>query len=257
MTDEKKKYLEDNGYIQNNIDIFICTHKEFEPTVHNNTYETLNAKQINDDIAENGLKGSFYSELMLYFHVAENLKLKKYVGFCHYRKYFSFLDDVPNMDEIFKTYDMIAVNPIKFNNTVEGQYAYCHNIEDLNIVGNLIHTKFNEYSKAYDFFIKGNMMFPCNMFIMKKEDFIEYINFVKGVLDEYVNIVGTDIEKRINENKDKYLKSFSPNNTVEYQYRIGGYLAERLTNVFILKQFKKIKCYPMILTEQKYNIEKG
>ena len=64
--------------------------------------------------------------------------------------------------------------------------------------------------------------------------------------------VGVDIKKRIEDNKEKYLKDFSPNNTVEYQYRIGGYLAERLTNVFVEKHFKKIKTYGVKITEFKY-----
>ena len=87
---------------------------------------------------------------------------------------------------------------------------------------------------------------------MKKADFIEYINFIKKIMYEYLDIVGTDIKKRIEDNKEKYLKDFSPNNTVEYQYRIGGYLAERLTNVFVEKHFKKIKTYGVKITEFKY-----
>ena len=94
------------------------------------------------------------------------------------------------------------------------------------------------------------------MFIMKKEDFKEYIKFIFNVLDEYLAIVGTDIEKRIENNKDKYLKRFYPNNDPQYQYRIGGYLAERLTNVFIMTHFKKMKTYPVIVTEDKYRQNK-
>ena len=93
------------------------------------------------------------------------------------------------------------------------------------------------------------------MFIMKSEDFIKYVDFVWGVLEELLKVIGTDINKRIEENKDKYLKSFSPNNTVEYQYRIGGYIGERLTNVFILKHFKKATMYPVNITENKYNLK--
>lgn len=78
---------------------------------------------------------------------------------------------------------------------------------------------------------------------------------MSDVLNEYVKIVGTDINKRIEDNKDKYLKSFYPNNTIDYQYRIGGYLAERLTNVFILKRFKSIMACPVIITEKKYNLK--
>ena len=93
------------------------------------------------------------------------------------------------------------------------------------------------------------------MFIMKREDFIEYINFIYDVFGKYLKIVGTDINKRIEENKDKYLKNFSPNNTVEYQYRIGGYLGERLTNLFYITHFKKLGTYPVIITENKYNLK--
>jgi hypothetical protein len=91
---------------------------------------------------------------------------------------------------------------------------------------------------------------------MKREDFKEYIDFIFSILDEYLKIVGTDINKRIEGNKDKYLKKFYPNNTVEYQYRIGGYIAERLTNLFMMHKFKKIKTYPVIVTEDKYKQNK-
>jgi hypothetical protein len=43
---------------------------------------------------------------------------------------------------------------------------------------------------------------------------------------------------------------------VEYQYRIGGCLADRLTTVFIYGNFKHIKPYDVIITENKYNKEK-
>ena len=97
------------------------------------------------------------------------------------------------------------------------------------------------------------MLIPYNMFIMKSEDFKEYIKFIFDILDEYVKIIGTDIYKRIAGNNDKYIKKFSPNNTTEYQYRIGGYLAERLTNIFLMKHFKKMKTFDVIITEEKYN----
>ena len=118
--------------------IYVCTHKEFEPVVHSNVYEVVNANDINDDTAPNGLKGSFYSELMTYKYIAENLKLPKYVGFCSYRKYFSFLDDIPNMDKIFSEYDAVCSKPKVLKTNVKLQYSYCHNIEDMYIIGGII-----------------------------------------------------------------------------------------------------------------------
>lgn len=245
-------YNKKNEVKDTRVDIFICTHKEFEPIVKNEAYKIINANDINNDKAENGLNGSFYSELMTYKYIAENFKLPKYVGFCSYRKYFSFLDDVPNMDEIFSNYDAITAKPKQFKGNIIAQYKSCHNIEDLYVIGGIIADKYPQYAKMWHTFINGKIFIPYNMFIMNSEDFIEYMKFMMDVLDEYVKIVGTDINKRIEDNKDKYLKSFYPNNTQEYQYRIGGYLGERLTNLFLLTHFKKIKTYSVIVTEDKY-----
>ena len=237
-----------------NINIFICTHKEFEPVVHNEAYKIINARQIESKLP---LKDAFYSELYQFKYVADNLELPKYIGFCHYRRYFSFLDDVPNMDEIFSNYDAICSKPKVFNNSIKSQYLSCHNIEDLYIIGGIIAEKYPEQANMWKNFINGNILIPYNMFIMKREDFKEYIDFIFSILDEYLKIVGTDINKRIYDNYEKYIKRFYPNDSVEYQYRIGGYIAERLTNLFMMHKFKKIKTYPVIVTEDKYNQKKN
>ena len=139
-----------------------------------------------------------------------------------------------------------------YKTSVKQQYKTCHNIEDLYIIGGILADKYPQYCKAWHNFLENRLFFPYNMFIMKSEDFKEYMAFVYDVLDEYVKIVGTDIVKRIGNNVEKYLKDFSPNNTIDYQYRIGGYLAERLTNLFIITHFKKMKAYPIKITEDKY-----
>jgi hypothetical protein len=191
---------------------------------------------------------------MLYY-VAKNVELKKYTGFCHNRRYFSFLDEIPDMDKIFEKYDLITSKPIIYKETVKEDYERCHNIEDLYIIGGIIADKYPEHCNMWHNFINGKILIPYNMFIMKKEDFKEYIKFVTEILNEYIKIVGTDINKRIYDNIEKYVKRFKPNNSVEYQYRIGGYLAERLTNVFLMSKFTKMKTYPVIITENKYNLK--
>ena len=232
------------------LDIYICTHKDFEQIVHNPSYKVVDAREINDDIAENGLKGSFYSELMMYKHIAETAELKKYIGFCHYRKYFSFLDNIPDIDELFKQFDCIVAKVDKFDRTVLEQYRKCHNIEDMLLAKQIVDEYYPEYPEAMEILLSGKMLVPCHMFIMKSEDFKEFVEFVYGVLDKYVDAVGTDIEKRVNDNKEKYIKEFSPNNLLEYQYRIGGYIGERLTNVFLFKKFKKMKMYDVVYSDK-------
>lgn len=251
--------------MENNVDIFIGTQKTFKPAVTNDVYKIVVG---NHEIENNSnleliqckhdalLDDRFYSEIYMLSHVAKNYPLKEYVGFCHNRKYFNFLDDIPNLDELFEHYDAVVAKPLQYKTSVKQQYANCHNIEDLYIIGGILADKYPSYCNSWHNFINGNIFIPYNMFIMKKEDFKEYIKFIFNVLDEYLKIVGTDITKRIETNKDKYLKDFYPNNTEEYQYRIGGYLAERLTNVFIMTHFKKMKTYPVIVTEDKYKQNK-
>lgn len=237
-TPEKLKIMEDYLH-NNNLDIFICTHKEFKPVVHNSCYKIINANSINNDMTDNGIKGSFYSEILSYLYVNKNYTLKDYIGFCSYRKYFSFMDNIPNMTYIFKDFEVITTTPLVLNCSVKKHYDKCHNADDLKIVEEIIREKYQEYYDTFQLFVNSNKISPCNMFIMKKEDFVRYCNFIEGVLNEYLTVIGWDIEKRIRNNKAIYLR----NNTFEYQYRIGGYLAERLTNVFILNNFKKIKYY--------------
>lgn len=264
-----KKTIEKENIIKsfinkNNVDIFIGTQKTFNPEVSNDVYKIIVG---NHDIENNSnlkliqckydsvLDDRFYSELYMLNYIAKNYPLKKYVGFCHNRRYFKFLNDIPNLDEIFETCDVIVAKPIRNRNSVRQQYASCHNIEDLYIIGGILADKYPKYEEIWSKFINGKLLIPYNMFIMKREDFYRYIKFIFSILDEYVKIIGTDIVKRIENNKEKYLKDFYPNNTIEYQYRIGGYLAERLTNVFIMANFRKLGAYPIIITEDKYKLE--
>lgn len=227
--------------------IYITTYKDFEPIVKSPVYKVLDARDYrnSDDV----LDDRFFSELFMYSKVDVD---SEYVGFCHYRKYFEFLDAIPDVDKIFQSYDAIALKPMGLRRNVRDHYGLVHNGDDLKIVEDIIKEHYPEYLEDFNAVMKGNTFFPCNVFIMRRDDFYKYREFVMGVLNKYVQEVGTDISARIEANKDKYIKKFYPNNTEEYQYRIGGYLAERLTNVFFCKWFRSIKTYGMVLTEGKY-----
>jgi hypothetical protein len=247
--------------MDNNLNIFIGTQKTFTPAVKNDVYKIVVG---NHDIENNSnleliqckhdspLDDRFYSEIYMLDHIAKTRELKKYTGFCHNRRYFSFMDGIPDLDKIFSEYDCIVAKPKTLKISVKAQYSSCHNIEDLYLIGGIISDKYPQYADMWQKFINGRIFIPYNMFIMKSEDFKEYINFVMDILNEYLKVVGININKRIYNNYEKYLKSFYPNSTPEYQYRIGGYLAERITNLFLLTHFKKMKTFPVILTEEKY-----
>lgn len=258
-TDDKMKYIESLGDyksrdIKDILDIFICTHKNFKPLVSNPIYKIINSSNIDND-TWNGLNGSFYSEIMSYFYIANNYPIKEYVGFCHYRKYWKFLNEIPDIDKLINEHEVIAAKRIKFSNSIRRQYKLCHNIEDLYVVSGILAEKYHNYVNVWNSFLDGDLMFPYNMFIMKKEEFLDYIKFMRTILDEFVDIIGKNIEKRIYDNYEKYIKDFSPNDEIWYQYRIGGYLAERLTNVWLLGNHKTIATLDVIVTEDKYKKE--
>ena len=258
-TDEKIDFLKEIGYM--NLDMFIGTYKTFTPIVKNPVYKIIygNHNLIENDtlkyikcVSDEPLDDKFYSEIYMLKNLPKDYDLAKYVGFCHYRKYFDFFDNIPDLDSLFNEYDAVMADPTVFKTNVKNQYAKYHNIEDLEIVEDIIKNDFSEYYESLENVLNRDYLYCLNMFIMKKEDFNNYIKFIDSVLQKYIERVGVDIKKRIEDNKEKYLKDFSPNDTVDYQYRIGGYLAERLTNVFAEKHFKNIKTYKVKITEYKY-----
>lgn len=186
---------------------------------------------------------------------SKNVELKDYVGICHYRRYFDFLDDVPNIEEIFKECDAIIRKPHKLPISIKEQYESCHNIEDLNLMGEILKENFEGYYPIYNAFMKSKYFVPCNMVILKKDDFLELVNFGKEFLKEFLWRTNVDVYKRVFENEEKYVKKFYPNSTHNYQIRMLSFLLERLTNIFIFKKYKKLKAYNVIVTENKYNVK--
>ena len=257
-----------------NLDIFILAHKDFEQRVSNDVYTIVSCKDekinttlpvIYDTIKSNEEKGiedtitdwnDFYSELSMTYWLWKNQPLKDYVGICHYRRYFSFFDDIPNMDEIFKEYDAILPTPYQFGCSVKAQYFACHNVLDIDIMMEVIDELYPQYKEDADTVMKSNTFYPCNMLIMKKQDFKKYCEFVFGVLDGYLDKLNIeyleDMEKHVKNDWGNYHKPFYPNNTLWYQMRIGGALGERLLNVFARYHFKNIKHIPLVITEEKY-----
>lgn len=256
----KKKHMSDK------VDLFISTYKDFIPKVSNECYKVIHGNNFVTDCGglqiidcyqeDEKLDDKFWSEIYMYKWLAKNWKFKKYIGTCQYRRYWWFLDDIPDIDKYMKDHGAIVVTPHKFKCTVLRQYEIFHNSDDLLFCGDIIRDLKPEYESVYKQVLNQSGFFPLNMFIMRKDDFLAYMDFINTILDEYVRRVGTDIYKRIKVNREFYLKRDYPCSEADYQYRIGGYLAERLINVWLMKNFKHICAFDYIKTEKKYKFEK-
>jgi len=235
-------------------DIFICAHKDFDCYPKDNTYKIITDKDklakenysleiIENTPSKNELFNLSYNEGSHIFYIYNNYAYKKYIGFCHYRRYFDFENEI-DLDEIFQKHDIIIPSKLNFNGmNLYDQYGYFHNLDDLNIVLDIISEDFP--STIYNNVMKYMAMpilIPYNIFIMKSKDFGDYCNFVFPILKKFDEIRHfknkNDINKYVTKHADQYLKPFPPNNTVEYQSRLEGFLLERLTSLYIMMTFK-------------------
>ncbi|WP_296029133.1 DUF4422 domain-containing protein [uncultured Treponema sp.] len=204
--------------------------------------------QVNGEPCDNiSAKNKSYCELTALYWAWKNIKKLypnlEYIGLNHYRRYFSFdkkncFDYVINCPETeIKNYKVnknklkkiLYKNEIVLSKNVIGPYSLevnystAHFSEDIKTVKKIVHEKYPEYdSTVYNIFTYGFRFSPANMMIMKWCDFCAYAKWLFGILEI--------AEKNID------IKNYNP-----IQKRVFGYLAERLFNVWINHNIKKIK----------------
>lgn len=198
-------------------------------------------------------KNPMYCELTAQYWAWKNLKAD-YYGFCHYRRYFNFSKNNYKEDaygNIVESYPgqfvvekygqseeeilaAIGDNDIVITErknvskmpggakSIRAQYANAPLLhsEDLELVVEIIKGRHPEYTKATKEFLDGNMTSFCNMYILKKEIFFEYCEWMFDVLDEFC--------KR--RNMEKYSTE---------ALRTPGHLSERLFGIFLTKKMKE------------------
>lgn len=197
-----------------------------------------------DNIAS---KNGSYCELTAQYYAYKNMKAD-YYGFFHYRRYFNFSDvkypvvikpfvcgdvlatrndeetlkkyliDEEHIAATLKGYDYIA--PVKTDasdgRTIYEQYhdSVDHYISDLDSVVDIIKTDYPHIYPYAEKYLSSTKSYLCNMFIMKKELFMEYSSFLFDVLEKHETLC--DISK------------YSP-----VAARVSGYLGERLCGIFL------------------------
>lgn len=186
-------------------------------------------------------KNKNYGELTGHYWVWKNFLPQadaKYVGFCHYRRFFDFnLHQMPNVpfmpilasdfektfenytqENILKCvddYDIILTQKYRFDEEILVQYMKYHPGSDINLALNTIKDFSPEYYLHALKFITAKEMYACLQFIMKKELMEEYMQWMFGFLSL--------LEERADWSKyDEYM-------TV----RMPAYIAERFFNVWL------------------------
>jgi hypothetical protein len=221
---------------------------------------------IGDDTGENiSEKNKYYSELSGIYWVWKNTHTD-IVGSCHYRRYFTSLEEEPftyrikrllyypaglwkkrygliytsnfdywkpkilNESEVLgllDTYD--AILPVRriLKQSIKNHYKSYHNQEDLIVLGNILEDYFPDYILTFDKVLNDNRLFANNMFILRWELFDKMMNWLFFILFKF--------EERVNLNEYK-----------DYQERIFGFLSERLITVWIIHNKINFKELPLI-----------
>ena len=232
-----------------NAKIFICTHTDFEPVVNNNVYETIDSRKLK------GCKvpDLYYSELWQMKKVSERKQLPKYIGFCHYRRYFGFMNDVPELGKIIEARGAIVTKAFDLGKTMREQYATWGNPEDINICTQIISEKYPDFAPAWNHALDSRYMHLATMSIMRTEDWKEMLEVMWGVAQEYLKRIGGDIVKRVRENQKAYHVGEMDFTTFTHELRVGGQFAERINSAWI--DWKYPHAYEVNLTITRDKIE--
>ena len=232
-----------------NIKIFVCCHKEFPvlksdniiPIQGGRKISNIKLNMIGDDTGDNiSEKNKSWCELTVLYWMWKNIEADAYGLFhyrrflnlsWHYKEYFDPLNESElanlgltqkNINRLLEKYDIITspkwdVHPVDLPSDIMSNYEfYCrdHYKKDIDVVEDIIKDKFKEYYFPMLDVLTSKTCFFGNIFIMKKKYFFEFMEWIFAVLEE--------AEEKID------IKTYSV-----YQKRIFGFLAERLSNVYV------------------------
>lgn len=241
------------------IKILVATHKQYWMPedkiylpIHVGRVEKADLGYLGDDTGDNiSAKNANYCESTGLYWAWKNLKCD-YIGLCHYRRYFAHAVSGSDMEKkklailqrtdyekLLKQYDVILPKQRNyFIETVRSQYEHAHNKNDLALTEQIVAELYPEYSEAFCKVMGRTKLHIFNMFVMKKEKFDEYCQWLFTILFE--------LEKRID------ISSYS-----QYEARVFGFLSERLLNVWLEKQKLKVKGIDVVFLEKIDWFDKG
>ncbi len=148
------------------------------------------------------------------------------VGLNHYRRYFDSNGEVLNKikaDELMQQYDIVVAKPrnyLIFN--IRSHYKNAHKDSDLKILESILKEKNPDYIDSFNEVMNGSKLSLYNMFLTRKIILNEYCSFLFPLLEEL----------------DLNIDTTSYNS---YQKRVIGFLAERIFNVWLVKNKGKYK----------------
>ncbi len=242
------------------VKVIVATHKKYEMPddiyympMHVGKAGKESIGFMGDDTGDNiSNKNPYYSELTAIYWMWKNLKTE-YVGIVHYRRHFTqknilYVKIHNKFDSILKRKEIDTllektdvILPKRRNYFVETLYShYSHTlyVETLDETRRIIQEKEEEYLENFDKHMNGKKAHMFNMFIMKKEIFDKYCEWLFPLLEE--------LELRI-----------FPEQYNAFHARYIGRISELLLDVWIKKNNIKYEEVKVLNMERVDWIKKG
>lgn len=214
--------------------IFVCAHKADSRIRNNVPYVPIHGGKAvhpdldlgfggdntGDNISE---KNPMYSEWSVIYWMWKNCKDAEYIGLNHYRRYFELDITSDNVDKVLAGVDLVAVwNKNSSKCSLLQGLANVTSWEDAYLFADSILSVHPDSKEALlKYLYNSTDSFPYSMFIMRRELFDDYCNFMFPVL--------FDLERRI-----------KPHG-YSRQQRALGYFGEFSLGLFVLYKNLKVK----------------
>ena len=231
--------------------IYIAMHKETDVYVAPG-YEVIQVgaatkehfTKLTDDYGDNiSEKNPSYCELTALYYLWKNIKPEdNIIGLVHYRRFFynnpilvneKNLVDIDTITTVLNHANIILPKPWYLKKTIRNQYSDFHSESDLDICRGIVSKISPNYVDSFDKVMNSHRLYPYNMFIMKYDLFIIYMEWLFPILEKAEEEI--DIS-----NYDNYNK------------RIFGFLSERLLNVWVDKEQLKVEEINVINREDSF-----
>ncbi|MCI1583264.1 MAG: DUF4422 domain-containing protein [Clostridium beijerinckii] len=177
-------------------------------------------EEITDSTGDNiSSKNGIFCELTALYWIWKNVN-HEYIGLYHYRRRFNI--DKNKIMNILDSGRIILPKQRKFRISIEEQYIKEHSENDWIIMLDTLKEYYPLYYKFSKNVFKSNVLYMFNMFIMNKQEFDKYCEWLFPLLFKIE-------EKLKNVDRDKYQK------------RYIGFMAERLFTLYV--QYNKFESF--------------
>ena len=195
-------------------------------------------------------KNPHYCELTALYWAWKNLN-SDYIGMVHYRRHFvkrkpfpftrnkfSYIITKEELEPLLKHFDIILPKPRNYYiETNYSHYIHAHPAESIDKTKEIIHCFFPEYDVAFETVMNRRKAHMFNIFIMKKNIFNDYCDWLFTILFELEKVL--DISSYDN-----------------YNQRIFGFVSELLLDVYLLKNNLAYKELPVLFMENEHWLKK-